>query len=113
MPAGLAPGTQGAAIDFWLRMLTDRSRRSRCPDRGALAGRRAVRPPTAARRARRRGPAAAAAGRSGRAADGSDGLARPHPDGAASTGPTPAREGGQLSVTESCDRHPRTFPPAR
>lgn len=39
MPAGVAPGTQGAAIDFWLRMLVDPNPSIALPLMGLLSGR--------------------------------------------------------------------------
>lgn len=39
MPAGVAPGTQGAAIDFWLRMLVDPYPSIALPLIGLLSGR--------------------------------------------------------------------------
>lgn len=39
MPAGVAPGTQGAAIDFWLRMLVDPQPSLALPLIGLLSGR--------------------------------------------------------------------------
>ncbi|GGM28385.1 hypothetical protein GCM10011608_11450 [Micromonospora sonchi] len=39
MPAGVAPGTQGAAIDFWLRMLVDPHPSIALPLMGLLSGR--------------------------------------------------------------------------
>lgn len=39
MPAGAAPGTQGAAIDFWLRMLVDPQPSIALPLVGLLSGR--------------------------------------------------------------------------
>ncbi|MFI6162990.1 hypothetical protein ACIA59_23945 [Micromonospora haikouensis] len=39
MPAGVAPGTQGAAIDFWLRMLVDPYPSIALPLMGLLSGR--------------------------------------------------------------------------
>lgn len=39
MPAGVAPGTQGAAIDFWLRMLIDPQPSIALPLIGLLSGR--------------------------------------------------------------------------
>lgn len=39
MPAGVAPGTQGAAIDFWLRMLVDPQPSIALPLIGLLSGR--------------------------------------------------------------------------
>lgn len=39
MPAGVAPGTQGAAIDFWLRMLIDPQPSIALPLVGLLSGR--------------------------------------------------------------------------
>ena len=39
MPAGVAPGTQGAAIDFWLRMLVDPQPSIALPLTGLLSGR--------------------------------------------------------------------------
>ncbi|GGJ90540.1 hypothetical protein GCM10010123_20480 [Pilimelia anulata] len=39
MPAGVAPGTQGAAIDFWLRMLVDPAPSIALPLVGLMSGR--------------------------------------------------------------------------
>jgi len=39
MPAGVVPGTQGAAIDFWLRMLVDPLPSIALPLMGLLSGR--------------------------------------------------------------------------
>ncbi|MDG4793056.1 hypothetical protein [Micromonospora sp. WMMD1082] len=39
MPPGVAPGTQGAAIDFWLRMLVDPNPSIALPLMGLLSGR--------------------------------------------------------------------------
>lgn len=39
MPAGVAPGTQGAAIDFWLRMLADPQPSISLPLVGLMSGR--------------------------------------------------------------------------
>lgn len=39
MPAGVAPGTQGAAIDFWLRMIIDPQPSIALPLMGLLSGR--------------------------------------------------------------------------
>ncbi|MEV7630719.1 hypothetical protein [Actinoplanes sp. NPDC089786] len=39
MPVGVAPGTQGAAIDFWLRMLVDPQPSIALPLIGLLSGR--------------------------------------------------------------------------
>ena len=39
MPAGVAPGAQGAAIDLWLRMLIDPQPSIALPLMGLLSGR--------------------------------------------------------------------------